>query len=74
MDELGRYIERKTGVEWKANGLRHSFGTYRFKSIGDPGQVIDEMGTSLRNFERHYRSRSKIVTPALSLAFWEIRP
>lgn len=74
MGEFGRYIERKTGVEWKANGLRHSFGTYRFKITSDAGQVIDEMGTSLRNFERHYRSRSKIVTREAAEAYFGIVP
>lgn len=74
MDELGRYIERKTGVEWRANGLRHSYGTYRFKITSDAGEVIDEMGTSLRNFERHYRKRSKIVTRETAEAYFGISP
>jgi integrase len=28
LNELGRYIARKTGVIWQSNGWRHSFGTY----------------------------------------------
>lgn len=74
MGELGRYITRKTGCEWKSNGFRHSFGTYRFKITNDVGQVVDEMGTSIRNFEKHYRKRSQLVTLPLAKVFFAIRP
>lgn len=60
--EMGSFISRLTKVPWKANGLRHSYATYRFKLTNDVGQTVDEMGTSIAKFEKHYRSKSKLVT------------
>lgn len=72
--ELSQYISRNSGVKWKPNALRHSFGTYRFKATDNVGQTVDEMGTSVEKFDRHYRNRSKIVTLESATAWFEIVP
>lgn len=74
LGELGSFISRLSGVAWKENALRHSYGTFRFKIINDVGQVTDEMGTSLHKFEKHYRSKSKRVTIETARDFFTISP
>jgi len=48
--EITRYISRTTGVVWKDNAPRHSYGTYLFKLKKDPGLVTAAMGTSWKSF------------------------
>jgi integrase len=43
------------GVAWKANGLRHSFITYRLAQIKDVAEVALEAGNSPTMIFRHYR-------------------
>lgn len=74
LGELGSFIARLSGVAWKENALRHSFGTYRFKAVDNVGQVCDEMGTSIQKFEKHYRSRCKTVTTETACAYFTISP
>lgn len=45
---------RKTGVAWKKNALRHSFGTYRLAQCQDENRVAREMGNSPAMVFRHY--------------------
>lgn len=74
LGELGSFIARLSGVPWKENALRHSFGTYRFKDIDSVSQVVDEMGTSIQKFEKHYRSRCKTVTTETAKDYFTISP
>lgn len=74
LDELGRYVERRTGVKWKSNAPRHSFATYAFKLWKDAGEVVKTMGTSLQKFELHYWSRSDLVTDEAARAYFAIMP
>jgi site-specific recombinase XerD len=74
LDELGRYVERRTGVKWKTNAPRHSFATYAFKLWKDAGEVVKTMGTSLQKFEQHYWSRSDLVTDEAAQAYFAIMP
>jgi integrase len=56
--------------EWKANGLRHSFGSYhlaKFKNIEDTAY---QMGNSVDMVHKHYKA---LVTPSESEAFWALR-
>jgi hypothetical protein len=62
LNDLTQYVARKANLDWKPNGPRHSFCTYRIKLTGDPAGVADEMGTSMAKIEKHYRSRSNAVT------------
>jgi hypothetical protein len=33
-------------IKWKANGLRHSYASYRFAQTADAGRVAGELGNS----------------------------
>jgi site-specific recombinase XerD len=74
MDDISRSISRRTGITWKENGPRHSFGTYYFKLRKDPGEVTLAMGTSLQKFQKHYWSKSRIVTEDVAKAWFRIMP
>ena len=74
LNELGRYIEKKTNVEWQSNGWRHSFGTYHLKLHGDPHATIKAMGTSLEKLDRYYTSKAEVVTEAMAAAWFNIYP
>lgn len=47
-------IEKKTGLRWKKNALRHSFGSYRLALINNPTQLALEMGNSPEEIREHY--------------------
>jgi integrase len=74
LNELGRYITRKTGVKWQPNGWRHSFGTFHFKLHGDPHSTITAMGTSLEKLNRNYMSKAQIVSKELAARYFAILP
>lgn len=61
----------KSGVRWKHNGLRHSFGTYRLAETQDVGRTSLEMGNSPSVLFKHYRH---LVTKDDAMAYWSIRP
>jgi integrase len=42
-------IVKASGVKWKRNGLRHSFGSYRMEQTKNEGQVALEMVTRRRS-------------------------
>jgi len=74
LDELPNYVARKTGVVWKGNAPRHSFGTYYLKICKDPGEVVKAMGNSLHEFEKHYWCKAKSITEETAKAWFDIRP
>jgi hypothetical protein len=45
-------IVRLSGVKWKRNGLRHSFGSYRMEQTKNEGLVALEMGNSPKVVKR----------------------
>lgn len=49
------YLKQRSGVEWKRNGLRHSFISYRLASIKNVSQVEHECGTSEEKIFKNYR-------------------
>lgn len=53
-------LTRKSDVEQKHNGLRHSYGSYRLAIVQDAAKVSFEMGNSPKMVFEHYR---EIVTP-----------
>ena len=61
----------RTGLEWKYNGCRHSFGSYRMADIKNVYQVAEEMGNSPAMVKKHY---FQAVTKAEAIRFWSIRP
>ena len=74
IDELPNYVSRKSGVKWKSNAPRHSFGTYYLKICKDPSEVVKAMGNSLTEFEKHYWCKAKSITEEVAQAWFDIRP
>jgi hypothetical protein len=69
---------RRAGVEPVANGLRHSFISYRVAKIKDVQQVALEAGNSPQMIFSNYRDvktrDGKLVTPALAAAWFKVLP
>jgi len=59
------------GVAWKANGLRHSFVSYRLASTQSAAQVSMECGNSPGVIFKHYR---ELVRPADARKWFGVRP
>jgi integrase len=64
-------IPAKKAVTWKANGLRHSYASYRFAQIGDAGRVAGELGNSAAVVHKHYR---ELVKPADAVKWFNVKP
>jgi integrase len=62
---------RRAGVEPVANGLRHSFISYRLAKTKDTAKVALEAGNSPNMIFRHYR---ELVTPAAATAWFKVLP
>lgn len=60
-----------SGVSWQQNGLRHSYGTYRFALTGDAGRVARELGNSAAIVHTHYRA---LATPEAAREWFGIIP
>jgi integrase len=58
-------------VDWVHNGLRHSYGSYRFAQLYDSGRVAGEMGNSASVVNKHYR---ELVKPADAVKFFAVKP
>lgn len=72
--EFYKALERTAdaaGVRWKANGLRHSYASYRFALIGDAGRVSGELGNSPGILHKHYRN---LVAPGEAEKYFAIVP
>jgi integrase len=69
---------RDAGVEPVANGLRHSFISYRVAKIKDVQEVALEAGNSPQMIFSNYRDvktrEGKLVTPALAAAWFKALP
>ena len=64
-------VVKASGVKWKRNGLRHSFGSYRMEQTKNEGQVALEMGNSPQVVKDHY---FEIVDEHLAKEYWSIKP
>lgn len=62
---------RRAGVEPVANGLRHSFISYRLAKTKDTAKVALEAGNSPNMIFRHYR---ELVKPAAAAAWFKVLP
>ena len=56
---------------WKANGLRHSYASYRLAMVEDVAKVSLEMGNSPQKIFSNYR---KVVTKSQATAWFGIMP
>lgn len=64
-------LAEASGVPWKRNGLRHSFGSYRLAQTHDEAKVALEMGNSPAMIFAHYR---QLVSPAQAEEWFTIAP
>jgi integrase len=73
IDPQGRIekIVTASGVKWKRNALRHSFGSYRMEQTKNEGQVALEMGNSPQVVKDHY---FEIVDERAAREYWSIKP
>jgi len=59
------------GIQWQANGLRHSFISYRLAILHDTARVALEAGNSPEVIFSHYR---ELVTPDAAQAWFAVTP
>jgi integrase len=64
-------VVKASGVNWKQNALRHSFGSYRMEQTKNEGQVALEMGNSPKVVKDHY---FEIVDEQAAHEYWSIKP
>ena len=64
-------VVKASGIKWKSNGLRHSFGSYRMELTKNEGQVALEMGNSPQVVKDHY---FEIVDEKAARDYWSIKP
>jgi integrase len=64
-------VVKASGVKWKRNALRHSFGSYRMEQIKNEGQVALEMGNSPKVVKDHY---FEIVDEQAAREYWALKP
>jgi integrase len=64
-------VVKTSGVKWKPNALRHSFGSYRMEQTKNEGLVALEMGNSPKIVKDHY---FEIVTEAAARDYWSLTP
>ena len=64
-------IAAAAGIEWKPNGLRHSFCSYRLAEIQNAAQVALEAGNSPAVVFKHYR---ELVKPSAAQAWFAVKP
>jgi integrase len=69
--KYARQVAAKLDIEWRANGLRHSYGTYRLAAVKSAAQVALEMGNSPKMVFAHYR---KPVTEQDAKLYFTIAP
>jgi integrase len=58
-------------VQWKDNGLRHSFGTYHVAMWHSIDNTANQMGNSVAVIHKHYRA---LVEPSEAEKFWNLFP
>lgn len=63
-------ISAQKPVKWKANGLRHSYASYRFAITNDAGRVAGELGNSAAVVHRHYR---ELVRPVDAQRWFNVK-
>ena len=64
-------VPAKPAIRWKANGLRHSYASYRFALTNDAGRVAGELGNTAAIVHRHYR---ELVNPCEGKKWFAVKP
>jgi len=57
-------IKAQKAVEWKQNGLRHSYASYRLAVTADDNRVAAELGNSASMVHKHYKELVKKAADA----------
>lgn len=65
-------VIRESGVNYRRDVLRHTFGTYHWVKHRNEGETAIQMGDTIRTVKRHYVN--PLVDPAEADRFWSIRP
>lgn len=72
------FLAADAGVEWKHNGLRHSFASYRLAQTNDENLVAVEMGNSPAMIQQSYRQikdhTGRVITQAMADKWFAITP
>jgi integrase len=69
--KYARNIAKKLEIKWPANGLRHSYGSYRLAHVKSAPQVALEMGNTPQMIFGHYRS---VVTEQDAECWFKLSP
>jgi integrase len=69
--QLTMYLAPLAKLQWKHNGLRHSFISYRLADVQDVGKVALEAGNSPQMVFKHYR---QLVTKEEATEWFSITP
>jgi len=64
-------VESAGLVEWKPNGLRHTYGTNHLAMFRDDGETAHQMGNSIEVVHKHYKG---LVSKEIAEQFWNLRP
>ena len=62
-------LAQSVGIKWKANGLRHSYASYRLALVQNEAQVAYELGNSATVVHRHYK---ELVTDVKARQWFDI--
>ncbi len=65
------WVAKKAGVDWKRNGLRHSFISYRMALVKNENTMALEAGNSPQMIFSHYR---ELVTESEAEEWFSIFP
>ncbi len=70
---LKRHLQARHGIEWRHNGLRHSFASHLLESTRNPGHVAMELGHrgDVGVLWNHYAER---VDKEDAAAYWSLTP
>ncbi len=71
VNKLRKQRGNKTPMNWKHNGLRHSFASYRIALVKDVAQVSYECGNTPAMIHEHYR---KVVTETEAKKWFDLMP
>ena len=55
--KIARYLSGKSGIQWKYDGLRHSYASSRLALTKDIAALSDEMSNSVKMIKVHYLDR-----------------
>ena len=70
--ENGPVICEKSGVEWKKNGMRHSYASYHLSKHEDANSTALQLGHA--NTEMLFSHYRELVHPEDATEYWNLAP